>query len=98
LLEALPQAITFLHLPPSVLGPIQGLLFTGLVLVFMFFRPQGLVSAVGVWGAPRGRAGQPQGFRPWRASLRGAGATRALAALLSHVTSVSRSIVAALSG
>ena len=49
LLEALPQAITFLNLPPSVLGPIQGLLFTGLVLVFMFFRPQGLVPAENVW-------------------------------------------------
>jgi branched-chain amino acid transport system permease protein len=49
LLEALPQAITFLNMPPSVLGPIQGLLFTGLVLVFMFFRPQGLVPAESVW-------------------------------------------------
>jgi branched-chain amino acid transport system permease protein len=49
LLQALPQALTFLQLPPSVLGPIQGLLFTGLVLVFMFIRPQGLVSAGDVW-------------------------------------------------
>lgn len=54
LLEALPQALAFLRLPPSVLGPIQGLLFTGLVLVFMFFRPQGLVPAEDVWrGAAR---------------------------------------------
>lgn len=50
LLQALPQAITFLNMPPSVLGPIQGLLFTGLVLVFMFIRPQGLVPAEDVWG------------------------------------------------
>jgi branched-chain amino acid transport system permease protein len=64
LLEALPQAITFLHLPPSVLGPIQGLLFTGLVLLFMFFRPQGLVSAVDVWRAPRARARKAEEFRP----------------------------------
>jgi branched-chain amino acid transport system permease protein len=49
LLQALPQALTFLNLPPSVLGPIQGLLFTGLVLVFMFFRPQGLVPANDIW-------------------------------------------------
>jgi len=49
LLQALPQALTFLQLPPSMLGPIQGLLFTGLVLVFMFFRPQGLVAAEDVW-------------------------------------------------
>lgn len=53
LLEALPQAITFLNMPPSVLGPIQGLLFTGLVLVFMFFRPQGLVPAENVWRRAR---------------------------------------------
>jgi branched-chain amino acid transport system permease protein len=58
LLEALPQAITFLHLPPSVLGPIQGLLFTGLVLIFMFFRPQGLVPAEDVWSAPAARKTQ----------------------------------------
>jgi branched-chain amino acid transport system permease protein len=56
LLEALPQALAFLQLPPSVLGPIQGLLFTGLVLVFMFFRPQGLVPAQDVWRGPAGRA------------------------------------------
>jgi branched-chain amino acid transport system permease protein len=49
LLQALPQAITFLDLPPSVLGPAQGLLFTALVLIFMFARPQGLVAASDVW-------------------------------------------------
>jgi len=57
LLQALPQALTFLHLPPSVLGPIQGLLFTGLVLVFMFVRPQGLVPAEDVWRGPKKRTG-----------------------------------------
>lgn len=51
-LEALPQALTFLNLPPSVLGPLQGILFTGLVLIFMFARPQGLIGAGEVW---RGR-------------------------------------------
>lgn len=49
LLQALPQGITFLNLPVSVLGPLQGLLFTGLVLVFMFVRPQGLVAAGDFW-------------------------------------------------
>lgn len=53
-LEALPQAITFLNLPPALLGPLQGLLFTGLVLVFMFARPQGLIAAGAHW---RGRDG-----------------------------------------
>lgn len=51
MLEALPQAISFLNLPPSVLGPLQGLLFTGLVLIFMFLRPQGLVPAGDLWRA-----------------------------------------------
>jgi len=51
-LEALPQAITFLDLPPSLLGPLQGILFTGLVLIFMFARPQGLIPAGDIW---RGR-------------------------------------------
>jgi branched-chain amino acid transport system permease protein len=63
LLEALPQALAFLNLPPSVLGPIQGLLFTGLVLVFMFFRPQGLVPAQDVWRGASSRArtvGEPR--------------------------------------
>ena len=32
-----------------MVGPIQGVLFTVLVLVFMFFRPQGLVPAQDVW-------------------------------------------------
>lgn len=44
LLLALPQAITFLQLPPSIMGPLQGMIFTLLVLVFMFVRPQGLIS------------------------------------------------------
>ena len=51
-LEALPQAITFINLPPSVLGPLQGILFTSLVLIFMFVRPQGLIAASARW---RGR-------------------------------------------
>jgi branched-chain amino acid transport system permease protein len=44
LLQFLPQAINFLKLPSSVTGPLQGLLFTGLVLVFLFLRPQGLLG------------------------------------------------------
>lgn len=44
LLTALPQAITFLNLPPSIMAPLQGMLYTGLVLVFLFARPGGLVA------------------------------------------------------
>ena len=52
LLQFLPQAINFLHLPSSVTGPLQGMIFTGLVLVFLFLKPDGLL------GVPRrpGRA------------------------------------------
>src|SRR5688572_18377637 len=58
LLQSLPQAITFLNLPPAVLGPLQGLLFTGLVLVFMVMRPGGLVQAGNTWRAQdNGRGG-----------------------------------------
>jgi len=53
LLQALPQAITFLDLPTALLGPLQGLLFTGLVLIFMFWRPQGLVAAGEFWRPSR---------------------------------------------
>src|ERR1700674_738511 len=49
LLQILPQAITFLNLSPVLLGPLQGLLFTGLVLVFMFVRPGGLIQAGTTW-------------------------------------------------
>jgi branched-chain amino acid transport system permease protein len=51
LLQILPQAITFLNLPPVLLGPLQGLLFTGLVLVFMFLRPGGLIQAGSTWAS-----------------------------------------------
>ena len=44
LLQILPQAINFLNLPTSVTGPLQGLLFSGLVLIFLFMRPQGILG------------------------------------------------------
>lgn len=44
LLVVLPQAITFLNLPPSVMAPLQGMLYTGLVLLFLYVRPAGLVG------------------------------------------------------
>jgi branched-chain amino acid transport system permease protein len=56
-LQTMPQAITFLGLPPSILGPLQGLMFSGLVLLFMFVRPQGLIAAQDIWAGrtPKGR-------------------------------------------
>jgi branched-chain amino acid transport system permease protein len=60
LLQILPQAITFLNLPPVMLGPLQGLLFTGLVLVFMFIRPGGLIQAGTTWtSSVRTKASKP---------------------------------------
>ncbi len=47
LLIAVPQAITFLNLPPSVMAPVQGIIFTSLVLLFLFLRPSGLVGGSG---------------------------------------------------
>lgn len=44
LLLLLPQAISFLNLPPSVMAPLQGVIFTTLVIIFLFWRPQGLVA------------------------------------------------------
>lgn len=44
LLIALPEAITFLNLPSEIMAPLQGLIFTLLVILFLFLRPQGLVA------------------------------------------------------
>jgi branched-chain amino acid transport system permease protein len=44
LLIVLPQAISFLHLPPSVMAHLQGLIFSLLVILFLFLRPQGLIA------------------------------------------------------
>lgn len=49
LLETAPRAINLLHLPNTMLGPLQGMIFTGLVLIFLFTRPQGII------GAPKAR-------------------------------------------
>jgi branched-chain amino acid transport system permease protein len=44
LLTVFPEAITFLNLPVSVMAPLQGVIFTALVIAFLFFRPQGFVG------------------------------------------------------
>ena len=45
LLLAIPQAITFLHLPPGIMAPMQGIIFTVLVLLFLFLRPAGILGS-----------------------------------------------------
>jgi branched-chain amino acid transport system permease protein len=47
LLLAIPQAITFLQLPPAIMAPMQGIIFTVLVLVFLFLRPAGIIGIKG---------------------------------------------------
>ena len=47
-LIGLPQAINFLNLPNGVVGPLQGIIFTSLVIAFLFLRPRGLVGKGGV--------------------------------------------------
>ena len=44
ILTLFPEAITFLNLPVSVMAPLQGVIFTTLVLIFIFFRPQGMIG------------------------------------------------------
>lgn len=62
LMTVVPQAIQFLNLPPAIGGPIQGMIFSVLVLIFLFLRPQGLM------GGPRGGGGLDawSGRRPGR--------------------------------
>jgi branched-chain amino acid transport system permease protein len=44
-LTVLPEAIRFLNLPIAVMAPLQGVLFTGLVILFLFVKPEGLFGS-----------------------------------------------------
>lgn len=44
LLQVMPQALSFLHLPAAITGPMQGIMFTGLVLIFLFLKPNGVLG------------------------------------------------------
>ena len=44
LLTSLPEAIRFLDLPIAVMAPMQGVIFTLLIVLFLFLRPQGLLG------------------------------------------------------
>jgi branched-chain amino acid transport system permease protein len=62
LLTALPEAIRFIDLPVVVMAPLQGVIFTVLVMLFLLLRPQGLLGGryggLEAWGtaatAPEG--------------------------------------------
>jgi branched-chain amino acid transport system permease protein len=56
LLTTLPEAIRFLDLPLSTMAQLQGVIFTALVILFLFLRPQGLLGGTeGGLEAWRGR-------------------------------------------
>lgn len=57
LLTILPEAIRFLNLPLSVMAPLQGALFTGLVILFLFVKPEGLFGGAGAGGLDAWRRG-----------------------------------------
>ncbi|NLE96916.1 MAG: branched-chain amino acid ABC transporter ATP-binding protein/permease, partial [Propionibacterium sp.] len=40
----LPEALSFAHIPDSVAGPINGLIYTTIVLLLLIFRPQGILG------------------------------------------------------
>jgi branched-chain amino acid transport system permease protein len=54
-LTALPEAIRFIDLPIVVMAPLQGVIFTVLVMAFLLLRPQGLLGGhyggLEAWGA-----------------------------------------------
>ena len=54
LLTVLPEAIRFLDLPPAIMAPLQGVIFTALIVLFLFLRPQGLLGGreggLDAWG------------------------------------------------
>ena len=69
LLTGLPELVRFLDFPISVMAPLQGIVFTALVLVFLFVRPQGLIGGghteggVGAWQPRRRVAARSQALR-----------------------------------
>lgn len=50
LITLLPEAIRFLDMPISVMAPAQGVMFSVLVLIFMYLRPQGLLGGARAGG------------------------------------------------
>jgi len=59
LMTALPQAIGFLDLPVAAMAPLQGTVFTSLVLLFLFVRPQGLLGGRRAGGGVEAWVGRP---------------------------------------
>ena len=65
LLTVLPEAIRFLDLPVVVMAPVQGVIFTLLIMLFLILRPQGLLGGRGGGGLEAwGRAAQEETALP----------------------------------
>jgi branched-chain amino acid transport system permease protein len=65
LLTVLPEAIRFLDLPVVVMAPLQGVIFTLLIMLFLILRPQGLLGGRGGGGLEAwGRAAQGETALP----------------------------------
>ena len=45
IITTLPEIITFLNLPVSIMAPLQGVIFTGVVIIFIFVKPSGLIGS-----------------------------------------------------
>jgi branched-chain amino acid transport system permease protein len=43
-LTVLPELVRFLDLPIAVMAPLQGVIYTLLIMFFIFWRPQGLLG------------------------------------------------------
>jgi ABC-type branched-subunit amino acid transport system ATPase component/ABC-type branched-subunit amino acid transport system permease subunit len=59
LLVALPQLLRLVTLPPNVEGQLQELIYGGFLVMFMMFRPQGIVGDWTAWRRARSAAPGP---------------------------------------
>jgi branched-chain amino acid transport system permease protein len=65
LLTVLPEVIRFLDLPVAVMAPLQGAIFTALIMIFLILRPQGLLGGRGGGGLEAwGRAAEDEPLAP----------------------------------
>ncbi|MFF5259967.1 ATP-binding cassette domain-containing protein [Actinomadura viridis] len=64
---ALPEALTFADIPDSIAGPINGIVYTTIVLLLLIYRPQGIFGRGAVEEAERAarrKAGRKEGDGP----------------------------------
>lgn len=70
LVTLLPEVIRFIDMPIAIMAPLQGVLFSLLVLVFLYLRPQGLLGGsragggVAAWHGARAERRVARGAKP----------------------------------